>query len=208
MKNVLKILILLLISFCYAQSEEQKEKIKQYQIEWTNKAEQNILDGQIDKAFIAYGFVKNIDSLTEKGKIASRKVDSLKIIVRNELKSNIVGTWKLKNSGSNWGISEANNDSEKDKILIISENSLSFYETDKLTNKTEHIKTEKIKFNNRAGMFPSFWELVYSNNQIWSFRLKNDGQILHLTNTGEVTENNSRTEIVCGNLELIYERIK
>lgn len=200
--------MLLSISFCYAQSEEQKEKIKQYQIEWTNKAEHNILDGQIDKAFIAYGFVKNIDSLTEKGKIASRKADSLKIIVRNELKSNIIGTWKWKNSGSNWGISETNNDSQKNKILIISENSLSFYETDKLTNKTEHIKTEKLKFNNKTGMFPSFWELVYSDNQIWSFRLKNDGQVLHLTNTGEVTENNSRTEIVCGNLELTYERIK
>lgn len=208
MKNVLKILILLSISFCYAQSEEQKEKIKQYQIEWTNTAEQNILDGQIDKAFIAYGFVKDLDSLTEKGKIASRKADSLKTIVRSELKSNIIGTWKWKNSGSNWGISETNNESKKEKILIISEKSLSFYETDKLTNKTKYIKTEKLIFNDKAGMFPSYRELVYSDNQIWSFELKNDGQVLHLKNTGEVTKNNSRTEIVCGNLELTYERIK
>ncbi|CAL2085851.1 hypothetical protein [Tenacibaculum sp. 190524A05c] len=208
MKNVLKILILLSISFCYSQSGDRNEKIKQYQIKWTIKAEQNIHEGQIDKAFIAYSFVKNMDSLSEKGKIAHRIADSLKIIVRNELKSNIIGTWKWKNSGSNWGISETNNDSKKDKILIISQNSLSFYEINKLTNKKKLIKTEKLKFNNIAGMLPCFWELVYSDNQIWSFRLKKDGQILHLTNTGEVTENNSRTEIVCGNFELTYERIK
>jgi hypothetical protein len=57
-------------------------------------------------------------------------------------------------------------------------------------------------------MLPSYHELVYSNKQIWSYNLKNEGIILHLTNTGEIIDKNSRNEIVCGNTELIYERIK
>ena len=71
-----------------------------------------------------------------------------------------------------------------------------------------HIKTEELKFNDISGMFPSFWELVYTDNQIWSLDINNEGQVLHLTNTGELTKNNNRTEIVCGNIEMTYERIK
>lgn len=93
-------------------------------------------------------------------------------------------------------------------MLIISDNSLSFYETDKLTNKMTLVETQKLKFNDIYGMFPAYWELLYTNNKIWSFHLKNEGQNLQIIYTGEITENNSRTEMLCGNLELTYERIK
>ena len=64
MKNILQILILLSISICFSQTKEQREKIDQFQVEWMNKAEEKIRENQLDQAFIAYGFVKNIYSLT------------------------------------------------------------------------------------------------------------------------------------------------
>ncbi len=208
MGKVLSIILILVTNFCLAQKKGQEKRNADFQNKWMKTAEESLRNNEISKAFVAFGYVSLIDSLSEKGKIAHTKVDSLRSILRAELVKNFTGTWKWKNTGSNWGISDTNKDVKKDKILIISDESLFFYEVDKKTNRRRLIKHEKITFNNIQGMFPSFSELIYSDNQIWGYSLKNDGKILHVTNTGELNKNNNRTEIVCGNTEMIYERIK
>lgn len=209
MKNVLSIVMFLWFSIGFSQTKETKEDIEKYQTEWTQGAEERVRNNELAKAFVSYGLIKQMDSTTKLGKSASRKVDSLKRILRKDLKSNLIGTWRQKYSGSVGGIiRETSKESTADHILIISKNSLAFYTTDKSTEKTQHIKTEVFKFNTIAGGLPSFHELVFADQQIWSFRIQDNGLSLHLVHTGEIIENNSRTEIVSGNAQIIYERIK
>ena len=203
-----KLIFLTLLLFSLSFYSQSKEEIEKHQNKWITEAKEELIKNDLLRAFMSYGFAKDIDSLTQNGIFASKKYDSIKIILRKKLIQKIKGTWKWKNTGSNWGISKTNKESLVEKILIINESYLSFYEVNKKTKKTNFIKREKLTFNNIPGMLPSYHELVYSNKQIWSYNLKNEGIILHLTNTGEIIDKNSRNEIVCGNTELIYERIK
>ncbi len=208
MKNLLSIILIFVTNFCFAQETAQEKHKADFQNKWMKTAEENLQKNEINKAFVAFGYVSMMDSLTEKGEIARTKADSLKSVLRARLIKNLIGTWKWKNTGSNWGVSATNKESKKDKILVISDKSLSFYEVNKRTKRRLLIKREKINFNNVQGMFPSFSELIYSDDQIWGYSLKDDGRTLHLTNTGELHKNNTRSEIVCGNTDMIYERIK
>ncbi|WP_319591461.1 hypothetical protein [uncultured Draconibacterium sp.] len=208
MKMILPIILLFTVYFCIAQEAEPEKRIADFQNKWLKTAEESLQNNEIRNAYVAFSFVSIMDSLSEKGNIAISKADSLRPILRTKLIPKLIGTWKLKSTGSNWGMSEIDKDSKKDKILIISAETLSFYEVNIRTNKRHLIRSERLKFNNIQSDFPSFSEFIYSDNQIWSYSLNNDDTILHMTNTGELNRNNSRTLIVCGNSELIYERIK
>lgn len=208
MKKILLIIFLFTVNFGLAQETEKEKRIADFQSKWMKIAEEDLHKSETRQAFKAFGIVCMMDSLSEKAQISIHKRDSLRSILRSRLIPKLIGTWKLKSSGSNWGMSETDKDSKKDKILVISAETLSFFEVKKRTNKRRLVKSESIKFNNVQGDFPSYSELIYSDNQIWDYSSNQDGTILHLTNTGKLNENNSRTLIVCGNTELIYERIK
>ena len=118
------------------------------------------------------------------------------------------GIWKWKTTGTNWGINSTNKLSQIDKILVISDKTTEFYEENKESKKRNLIKTENIKLlENFEYRGPTTSELIYSDNQIWSFAFDKSNN-LYITNTGELLESGEVLEIACGNAEMIYKRIK
>lgn len=202
MKNYILIFILGL----YSHSWSQETKNENRQKKWYKEAIAEMNDSNRIKIMVRLFNVYNKDRQSELGKIALKKSDSLKILVRKEILENIQGEWKLKKSGSNWGLVESDDKVSVDKIVVIEENKILFYDEEKGSKKRKLIKTEAIRYYDKEEMFPSFIGFVFSDKLIWSFQSR-DSNLLHTMHIGEETDN-GRTSISCGNSELIYERIE
>jgi len=168
-----------------------------------------IKSSYLERAYISFYLCQKKNPESEIGQISLKKSDSLKNIIINNLFSNIQGVWKWKSTGTNWGISSTDKTSIFDKILIISDKKIEFYEENEESKKRTLIKTENIKLlGNIDYRFPTTSELIYSDNQVWNIGFDKFKNLMHITNTGELLENGTMNEFVCGNTGMIYERVK
>ncbi|WP_397362022.1 hypothetical protein [Olleya sp. R77988] len=200
--NRIVLLIFLSLSFNSWSQDLKKEK---RQLDYYEKSNKYLSESDLEKARLTLYFSYQANPESELGKTALKKSDSLKAVIRNELIQKIQGNWKWKNTGTNWGIEKTAEENNIEKIVEIKGLQLSFYEIDK--NEKKLIQSEIIEFINEEKMIPSSTDILYSDNQIWRFDLKDDNQILKMVNSGE-NNTNGRTVIVCGNEELTFERIK
>ena len=216
MKKILVIIIILNSILNYGQTD----KIDSIQRIVFKRANDNLKMSDIDvdypeiersyleRAYISYYFCHQKNPENEIGQISLKKSDSLKKIIVTNLLHNIQGIWKWKTTGTNGGINSTNKLSQIDKILVISDKTIEFYEKNKESKKRNLIKTENIKLlENFEYRGPTTSELIYSDNQIWSFAFDKSNN-LYITNTGELLESGEVLEIACGNAQMIYERIK
>jgi hypothetical protein len=209
MKRAFFILWLFLTHVGFAQESFEDKQKWAYLNSLIKRGEEHLQKNEIWEAFFVYGSASLVDSLSDVGKKAYRKADSLKSILQRDLLRDIKGTWKWKWTGSNWGTGETSKQSEEHRYLVITDELISIYHIDKKTKKKSLIRQEKIKFNSIPGMSsPYFSEFVYSDNQIWIYAIQDKRKFLHLTDNGEVLEDNRRTEIICGNTEMTYKRKK
>lgn len=198
--------ILTIILFSISQVWSQEWKDSGYQKKMFDEAKEYLKNLEYSSAAGVFQYVNELNPNNDLGKIAKIKSDSLKPIARIKLIESIIGKWKLKETGSNWGF-QNHKDSLNDRILAIEKNKFIFFEQNKITKELKLIKTENIKFSKSIHERFYSYEFVFSDNQIWRFGIdKNSGQLRQM-NTGEETEN-GRTEIVCGNSELRYMKLE
>ena len=201
MKNY--ILIFILGFYMTSWSQETSEDKQQ---RWYKETIAEMNDFNKTQTMVRLFNVYNKDRQSELGKIALKKSDSLKIVVRKEILDNIQGEWKLKKSGSNWGFTEVDEKKAIDRIVVINENEILFFDQEKDAGIRKLIKKESIRYYDKEELFPSFIGFVFSDKLIWVFQSR-DSNLLYTTHIGEETEN-GRSYISCGNETLIYERIE
>ena len=127
MKIFLQIIILLLSTVSFSQIKEQKEKIEKYQNKWIKKAELEIKKNELHKAYISYNFIKDVDATSAKGLIASHKLDSLKIVLRENLKNNLAGIWEIKIFGDLKSENSRKHYKRLGKYIKVSNSSIYFF---------------------------------------------------------------------------------
>jgi predicted small secreted protein len=155
----------LINSFSWSQDQQEAEKCAEYQKKWFNEAKANVKKGDLIRGFIFYRWAYSYDTLSIKGKLSLHKSDSLKVFLRNKLKNDIQGNWILKQNKSNC---KNDNTVEKGEILIVSNDQLKFYNLKKNSRRGKIIQQEHLNFTkNIDNMFPSYMDLIFSNNQIW-----------------------------------------
>lgn len=198
--------ILIITLFSISQIWSQEWKALGYQKKMFDEATDYLSKLEYSSAAGVFQYVNELNPNNDLGKIAKTKSDSLKPIARQKLKESLIGTWKLNRTGSNWGF-EKTTDTINDKILIVNESDFKFYEQDIKIKKLKLIKSEEIKFSKSTHERIYSYEFVFSDNQIWHFSKNKQSGELRQVNTGEQNEN-GRSEIVCGNLELIYTEIE
>jgi hypothetical protein len=198
------ILTIFLCSFSLIWSQKSKS-LKDQKIMFAEAQEStNKLDYASAIGFYTYVYVLNPNNVL--GKKAKIKSDSLKSLPRKKHIESIIGKWKLNKVGSNWGF-ENYKDSLHNRILIIEQNKLTFFEQDKLTNQLKPIKSEDLKFLNSVNEENYSNEFLFSDNQIWWFGIDKNNSELRQVNTGDKTKD-GRSEIVCGNSELYYTKLE
>ena len=198
------ILIIFLFSFSLMWSQKSKSLKDQKKI--FEEAQESINKLDYASAIGFYTYVYNLNPNNDLGKKAKVKSDSLKSLPRKKYIESIIGTWKLNKVGSNWGF-EKYKDSLNNRILIIEQYKLIFYEQDKLTNELKLIKSQDLNFLTSINEDNYSNEFLFSDNQIWWFGIDKNNSELRQMNTGEKTIN-GRTEIVCGNSELYYTKLE
>jgi hypothetical protein len=201
-----KIFTVILFFICFINTWSQDYKSPEYQKKKFEEANKYLKDSDVFRAADLFQFVNELNPKNEFGKISLKKSDSLRPIARQKLKESLIGTWKLNRTGSNWGF-EKTTDTINDKILIVNEREFKFYEQNINTKKLKLIKSEEIKFSKSIHERYYSYEFVFSDYQIWHISKNEKTGELRQVNTGEQNEN-GRSEIVCGNLELIYTKIE
>jgi hypothetical protein len=200
MKNTIYIIFLLISNVNYSQDYRSPE----YQKLRIDEAITCIKNNELERATMILYFVNNLNRESELGKIALKKADSLLPIAQQKIKKNLVGTWTLFESGSNWGF-ETEKDTLIKKVLIITEKDFQFYEQNIKTKENKLIKTEKTIFTKYRDMSDACFDFVFSDKSIWAFYINKETNVLRQIYTGEETSE-GRTEMVCGNAELNYKK--
>ena len=196
MRNYLLLLTFFSIS-CFGQRDIVERQ--KHQFETANKSLSE--KRSLSEILICYKSAYLVDTESEIGKICLAKHDSIRPILRNQLMKKIIGKWKLESIGSNWGM-----ESKSDEIIVITENSISFYKYDDKSKTTTLSRNQKIIYSNTIALMVGYSELVFDDKTLWAFFLNSDGN-LNLENTGEITTEGIMHS-VCGNTEMVYKRLE
>lgn len=201
-RDFMKTKFLFIFLFLFASAHSQDDKSEQ-QKEWFQKAEVHLKAGDLNRASGYFMHSTRFNPKSQLAKQAIQIVDSIEPFRRKALIKNIIGRWKLKISGSNWGMTDTPVD--QPEYLNITETTIQFIKANLGTGREYITKTEKISFSETNLRSPVSLDLFYSDGSFWSYHVSNTSS-LRVTYSGKQHEN-GRTEMVCGNQTFIYEKV-
>lgn len=142
------------------------------------------------KAIDLFSLAAKIKPDNEIGKDAVNKVDTLREILRKEILSQAIGTWKRTGSQPVWSAVTAVTASQStfDELVEIKENEILFYEVDKKTKVKKLLKTENLVYNDAKSTVSLFSEIILSDGTIWNCSLNEKSDVLHVINVAVKTE--------------------
>jgi hypothetical protein len=169
-----------------------------------NLANEYLKNAYLTTAINSFYYVNRLNSKTLIGNISIKRADSLKIILRKNLITELDGNWKMFDDVPSWVMRE---DNVVGKMIQINGNEIQFYELIKNAKSWKLIRTEKILYSDSLSGDSSYSELIYSNNEIWQYSIDEKTGYLNLTYTGDKTET-GRTEIICGTVTKTYFKLQ
>jgi hypothetical protein len=169
-----------------------------------NLANEYLKNAYLTTAINSFYYVNRLNSKTLIGNISVKKADSLKIILRKNLITELTGNWKMFDDVPSWVMRE---DSIVGKMIQINSSEIQFYELMKNAKSWKLIRPEKILYSDSLSGDSSYSELIYSNNEIWQYSIDEKTGYLNLTYTGDKTET-GRTEIICGTVRKTYFKLQ
>jgi hypothetical protein len=196
------VIIAFLLSFQgWCQSNGDTEDLQKNEF---NAANEYLKNSYLETAMNSFYYANRLNSKTLIGNLSIKRADSLKIILRKNLITELAGNWKMFDDVPSWVIRE---DSIVGKMIQINSNEIQFYELIKNAKSWKLIKTEKILYSDSLSSDSSYSELIYADNQIWQYLTDEKTGYLNLTNTGEKTKT-GRTDIICGTIKKTYFKLQ
>lgn len=204
MKKKLIIIVLLVTSHVFSQNDSksafQKGKYE-LAISYYKKAD-------FVKAIDLFYIASKLKPENEIGKESIKKVDSLREILRKNITSQAIGTWKKAGDQPIWASNTAAIESkaEFEEIIEISENEIIFYQVNKKTKEKKLLKTENLVYNDKNGSASLFSEIILADGTIWNCSINEKGNILHVVNVA-IEKEDGIEKITANNLERYYVKI-
>ncbi|WDF62369.1 tetratricopeptide repeat protein [Flavobacterium sp. KACC 22763] len=203
MKNTFVLIVLLTTIQFFGQNDQkiafQKNKYE-LAISYYKKAD-------FVKAIDLFSLAAKIKPENEIGKDAVSKVDTLRGVLRKEILSQVVGTWKRTGNQPVWSSATVSvNQSAFDELVEIKENEILFYEVDKKTQVKKLVKTENLVYNDNNCNVSAFSEIILSDGTIWNCSLNDKSNILHVVNVAVKTEEGIQ-KIMSDNEESYYVKL-
>jgi hypothetical protein len=169
-----------------------------------NLANEYLKNAYLTTAINSFYYVNRLNSKTLIGNISVKRADSLKIILRKNLITELAGNWKMFDDIPSWVMRE---DSIVGKMIKIDSSEIQFFELIRNAKNWKLTKTEKILYSDTLSSESSYSDLIYSNNEIWNYHINEETGYLDLTYTGDKTES-GRTEIICGITTKTYFKLQ
>lgn len=166
--------------------------------------------GKNERAVQLFYLTHYLISNNEIGEIAFKKYDSLKPIIRENLKKNIIGNWKKIYKGPNWGIPDENG--IVGEMITINENDILFFELYKNAKEWCLVKTEPIVFCKKAEQGNDIYdvtltEFTFKNKEVWQFYIDENSGLLKTFLFGNESEN-GLSQIICGGISYEYFKLE
>lgn len=203
MKKHLVLLVLLFSVGLFAQNDSktafQKSRYE-LAVSYYKKAD-------FKKALDFYSIASRLKPENELGKEAAKKVDALKTILRNDILSQIVGTWKMIGDKPVWAQNSGVGQQNIEEVIEISQDKILFFETDKITQTKKLVKSEDLKYYNKEASDGIYSDIILSDGTIWSCILDEETNTLHVINVARKKENGIEN-ITTDNEEAYYVKIK
>jgi len=160
------------------------------------------------KAIDLYYIAARIIPENEIGIESLKKVDSLRIILREKLLDRAIGTWKTVGDKPTWAINQASINAEKttEELVEISKTQILYFEKNKKTQEKKLIKTEELVYYNGDDSDSSFSNIILSNGTIWHCSISDGSDELHVINTAKKDVNGTE-EIKNDNEERFYIKV-
>lgn len=143
------------------------------------------------KAIDLFYVASKIKSDSEIGQESIKKVDTLKTILRENIMSQALGTWKMIGDKPVWAANQASTFTGKnfDELVEIKPNEILFYERNKKTKEKKLVKSEKLTYYNKEESDASFSDIILSDGTVWNCTINEGSDELHVINTGKMGEN-------------------
>jgi hypothetical protein len=196
------IFIMLLVSL--SSRSQNNSPTEALQMEDFNLAKDCLKEANLNGAMKLFYYANNFNKKTPIGALALKKADSIKVILRKKLLTELVGNWKMIDDVPSWVMRE---DSVVGQMITINTSEIQFFELVRNAKSWKLTKTEKILYSEEQTMNSSYADLIYSNNEIWYYWIDEKTGYLQAINTGEKTET-GRTEIICGSPKKTYFRLQ
>jgi hypothetical protein len=132
---------------------------------------------------------------SELGKETLKFSDSIKTILRNTLKNNLEGIWEIKVFGRIKSAVAREHYNRLGKFLRVSNDSISFFKNRKDLRSNNILSNQKIMFCVLESMFPHYADIIHANRKIWNYHVNENGEVLTITDSGELLSNGSRSEV-------------
>lgn len=167
-----------------------------------------LLKGKEEKAIQLFHFAHHIIPNNELGCIAFNKYDSLKPIIREKLRRNIIGNWKKIDEGPSWVTPDENG--IVGEMITVTENEILFFELYKKAKEWRLVRTEPIVFCKLVEIEKqyieyeaTFREFVYKNKEMWQYNINDETGILEVHHIG-YEKDDFIQEIICGGLPTFH----
>ncbi|WP_428228728.1 tetratricopeptide repeat protein [Flavobacterium sp.] len=204
MKKTLLFIVLLIVSRNFAQNNSkiafQKSRYE-LAVSYYKKAD-------FKKAIDLFYIASKIKPENEIGQESVKRVDTLKDLLRGNIMTQVLGTWKMMGDKPIWAVKQSNTDSQKDfdELVEVNQNEILFFEKNKKTQEKKLVKSEKLVFYNENSD-ALFSAIILSDGSIWNCIVNENSDELHVINIGKKGENGVET-IDSNNIELFYARVK
>jgi len=205
----MKKLVLLFLTICFQMSGQNLSK-EEIQKERFNLGMSFLLKNENETAIKSFYYAYKIIPDNKSGQVAFKKYDSLRPIIRENLKKNIIGNWKKIYKGPNWGIPDEND--TVGEMITINENEILFFELYKNIKEWCLVRTEPIVFCKKAEdgneiHEVNFTEFTFKNSEVWQFYIDEKSGLLKTFLFGYESEN-GLSQIICGGISNEYFKLE
>ncbi|PIF30824.1 hypothetical protein CLU81_1275 [Flavobacterium sp. 9] len=161
------------------------------------------------KAIDLYYIAARVIPENEIGIASLKKVDSLRVILRERLLDQALGTWKKVGNKPGWAVDQASINAGKtsDKLVEINKTQILYFEKNKKTQEKKLIKTEDlVYYNGENSEDASFSNVILSDGNIWHCSINDSSNEMHVINVAKKDENGTE-EIKSDNQERFYIKV-
>ncbi|MDA6068413.1 hypothetical protein NJT12_02150 [Flavobacterium sp. AC] len=205
MKKPLLLIVLLILSKTFAQNNSKTAFQKsRYELamSYYDKAD-------FKKAIDLFYFASKIKPENEIGIESAKKVDTLQHILREDIMTQALGTWKMIGDKPIWAVNQTYDSAEKDfeELVEINKNEILFYERNKKTQEKKLIKSEPLVYYDGEETSSLFSDIILSDGTVWHCIISNKSDELRVINVGKKGANGYE-KITEDNIERFYSKVK
>ncbi|BFM41812.1 hypothetical protein CFS9_04530 [Flavobacterium sp. CFS9] len=161
------------------------------------------------KAIDLFYIASKIKPDNEIGQESTKKVDTLKAILRESLLKQAIGIWKLVGDKPVWSATQNVKASKEgfETLIEIKEDEIVSYEKNIKTQEKKVIKSEKLVYYSENKSDAMYSDIILSDGTVWNCTINDGSDELHVINIGHMADGHIE-KITSNNTERFFVKVE